>query len=65
MTGSLLTAEEVQAMLGLKTVETVYRWASAGVLPRVVLGTRAIRFRPQDVEAFIAEHLEVTESVGR
>jgi excisionase family DNA binding protein len=50
----LLTAEEVRELLKVKNVVTIYRWASSGRLPRIVLGPRSIRFRPEDVEAFIA-----------
>lgn len=54
----LLTVDEVAERLGLRSPATVYRWSQSGKLRRVVLGQRSIRFREEDVEAFVAEHLE-------
>jgi predicted DNA-binding transcriptional regulator AlpA len=54
----LLTAEQVRDRFGVRNVATVYRWAASGKLRRVVLSARSIRFRPEDVEAFITEHLD-------
>jgi excisionase family DNA binding protein len=53
-TGSLLTAREVAGRLGLST-ETVLSWARAGKLPAFRLGNRAIRFREDDLDAWLAE----------
>jgi excisionase family DNA binding protein len=49
-----LTAEEVADRLGVHRV-TVYRWAREGALTAVKLGHRVVRFRPDDVDAFIAK----------
>ena len=48
----LLKPAEVAARLAVP-IQTVYDWAAAGRLARVKLG-RNVRFRPEDVEAFIA-----------
>lgn len=55
---TLLNAQQVRDMLGLRHVNTVYALARSGELPRVVISARAIRFRPEDVEAFIAGRRE-------
>lgn len=55
---TLLNARQVRDMLGLRHTNTVYSLARSGKLPRVVISARAIRFRPEDVEAFICERTE-------
>lgn len=52
-TSDLLTAGEVAARLRVNRV-TVYRWADEGSLRSVRLGRRALRFRVEDVDDFIA-----------
>jgi excisionase family DNA binding protein len=53
----LLTASEAAARLGVAP-KTIYAWASRPVgqrpLPSVRLGERLVRFRVEDLEAFIA-----------
>jgi excisionase family DNA binding protein len=49
----LLKAEEVRDRLELRSVATVYKWARDGRLPSVILSAKAVRFREEDVEAFI------------
>jgi excisionase family DNA binding protein len=44
-----LTVREVAGHLGID-VQTAYRWAGAGKLPALRLGTRRLRFRRADVE---------------
>jgi predicted DNA-binding transcriptional regulator AlpA len=56
MTVRLLKAEEVRDRLGLRSVHSIYRWTRNGTLPAIVLSKRAIRYREEDVDAFIAEH---------
>jgi excisionase family DNA binding protein len=56
----LLNAEEVRGRLDLKNVQTVYRWVQAGKLPAVVMSPRVIRFREEDVDAFIESHLKAS-----
>jgi excisionase family DNA binding protein len=51
---SLLTTREVADRLGLAPA-TVLRWAQAGKLPAVYLSSRAIRFREDDLEAFLEQ----------
>jgi excisionase family DNA binding protein len=50
----LLTARLVADRLGV-SVETVLRWARRGRLPAVYLSSRAIRFREDDLETWLAE----------
>jgi excisionase family DNA binding protein len=54
VTGRLLTAREVADRLGF-TVETVLRWTRDGRLRAVRLG-RALRYRDEDVDAFLEQH---------
>ncbi len=49
----LLTAEAVAKVLG-RHPGTVLRMAREGELPHVFLGGHGIRFREEDLEAFIA-----------
>jgi excisionase family DNA binding protein len=48
----LMTAQEVADALGLSAL-TILHWASDGRLPSLKLG-RAVRFRPEDINAFLA-----------
>lgn len=51
----LLTAEEVAARLGMAP-KTIYNWHSKGEGPRSTrVGTRSIRWRLEDVEAYLDE----------
>lgn len=52
MTGRLLTAREVAEDLAL-VPETVLAWAREGKLPRIVLPSGQIRFRPADMDAWL------------
>lgn len=56
---ALLTAEDLAAQLGL-SVSSIYRMRSLGEsLPRAAkLGSRAVRWRQADVDAWVEEHLE-------
>lgn len=49
----LLRATEVAALLSVSR-SAVYRLAESGALPRVAIG-ESVRFRVEDVEAFIAQ----------
>jgi excisionase family DNA binding protein len=49
----LKTAEEVRDQHALRSVVTVYRMAADGRLPAVRLSSKAIRFREEDVDAFV------------
>ncbi|HET8899315.1 MAG TPA: helix-turn-helix domain-containing protein [Rhodanobacteraceae bacterium] len=51
--GCLLTDVELAALYGV-SLQTVRNWRWKGEGPRYVkLGARCIRYRPQDVQAFI------------
>jgi excisionase family DNA binding protein len=54
LTGRLLTARELADRLGV-SVETVLRWARRGKLPAVYLSSRAIRFREDEIDAWLDE----------
>jgi excisionase family DNA binding protein len=53
MTGRLLTAREVAGLLGL-SAETVLRYVRRGDLPAVRMPGGALRFRPNDLDAWVA-----------
>ncbi len=48
----LLTADEVAAHLAVDAT-TVYRLASRAELPSIDVAPRVLRFRPEDVRAFL------------
>ena len=54
MTGPLQTARQVADLLGVSP-KTVLRWSSRGELPAVRLPGGAVRFRPDDLDAWITE----------
>ncbi|GAB3563233.1 helix-turn-helix transcriptional regulator [Spelaeicoccus albus] len=56
---SLLTVEDLATQLGL-SVSSIYRMRSTGEsLPRAAkLGSRAVRWRQTDVDAWVEDHLE-------
>lgn len=49
----LLTAEEVQALFGLKSIQTIYRWAKDGRIRAVRFGARGIRFCADEIETVL------------
>ena len=51
---NLLTAEEVMAWLKVSLV-TIRRWTSSGYIPHVKLGLRMVRYRKEDIEAWLAK----------
>ena len=53
MTGPLLTARQVADLLGV-TTSTVLRWTRAGELPAVRLPSGQIRYREDELEAWLA-----------
>jgi excisionase family DNA binding protein len=53
MTGRLLTADDVAAMLGVGR-DWIYAEARAGRIPHVPLG-RYVRFRPEAIDAWLGE----------
>lgn len=54
----LLTAEDLAEVLGV-SVSSVYRRRSLGLpFPRAVKFGRNLRWRKQDVDAFLEDHLE-------
>jgi excisionase family DNA binding protein len=55
LTGRLLTCRQVADWLGI-TVETVLRWHRRGELPGFKLPGGAIRFREDDLEAWLEAH---------
>ena len=54
MTGHLLTARQVAELLGV-SAETVLRWTRRGELPAIKLPGGAIRFREDELGAWLAE----------
>ena len=54
MTGRLLTAREVAGLLGVSS-ETVLRWTRRGDLPAIRLPGGAIRYREDELEAWLSK----------
>lgn len=48
----LLTVPQVMAALAIKSRATLWKWEQSGHLTPVRIG-RAVRYRPEDVQAFI------------
>ncbi len=57
---NLLNIESAAKALGISE-KTLYRWAGK-TIPVVSLSKKAIRFRPQDIEAFIDGNLRMEET---
>ena len=54
MTGPLITARQLAELLGVST-ETCLRWVRSGKLPAIRLPSGAIRFREDELEAWLAD----------
>ena len=54
---ALLSADEVAALLGVKT-STVYEWVRSGSFPCLRLGPKAIRFTRPLLEEWLASRLD-------
>jgi len=59
MTGRLLTARQVGEHLGLSTETVLRRWR-AGEIPGFRLATNCLRFREDEIEAWLEQHREHT-----
>lgn len=55
MTGALLTARRVAELLDV-SAETVLRWTRDGKLPAIRLPSGAIRYREDELDAWLASH---------
>jgi excisionase family DNA binding protein len=55
MPDRLLTAQEVAAFLGVP-MQTLYQWRVRGGAPRAVKVGRHLRFRREDVDAWVERH---------
>lgn len=53
MSLDLLTTEQVAQILKVKDRKTVRKLVKSGKLRRVIMGERSVRFRPEDVEAYV------------
>jgi excisionase family DNA binding protein len=53
MSGQLLTAREVAGRLSVSS-ETVLRWTRRGELPAIYLSNRAVRFREDELDAWLS-----------
>ncbi len=51
---ALLTARHVAEVVGVSP-ETILRWVRRGDLPAIRLPGGAVRFRPDEIEAWLAE----------
>jgi len=52
----LLTKKDIREKLGVSN-QTIWRWHKAGKLPEVRFSRKNIRYRPEDVQKLIEEHL--------
>jgi excisionase family DNA binding protein len=55
VTEPLLTARETAAQLGV-SIGALLRWTRAGNVPAIKLPSGAVRYRPEQLEAWIHEH---------
>lgn len=53
----LMTTDEVAAHLRIP-VQTLYTWRGKGYGPRALKIGKHLRWRPQDVEAWLEEHVD-------
>jgi excisionase family DNA binding protein len=63
VTAPLLTARTVADLLGVST-ETVLRWSRCGSLPSLCLPGGAIRFRQDDLDAWLEERRRPAEQLS-
>ena len=61
MTGQLLTARTVGELLDVHA-ETVLRWTRRGALPAIRLPSGQIRFREEDIAAWLAARATVADT---
>jgi excisionase family DNA binding protein len=54
MNGPLITARELAVQLGIST-GALLRWTRAGRVPAVKLPSGAVRYRPEEIDAWLAE----------
>ena len=64
MNARLVTARQVAELLGV-TPKTVLRWTGRGLLPAIKLPSGAIRYRPEDVDAWLHERETGTDGASR
>ncbi|MGH3077240.1 MAG: helix-turn-helix domain-containing protein [Gaiellaceae bacterium] len=64
MSERLVTARDVAEQLGV-TPKTVLRWTGRGLLPAIRLPSGALRYRPEDVDAWLHEHETGTDDASR
>ena len=62
MTARLLTARDVAELLGVSS-ETILRWSRTGKLPAIRLPSGAIRFRPDQLDAWLVERATLRRGV--
>ena len=60
----LLTAEEARKELGLKSVQTIYRWAKRGWIRKITLGTRTVRFDSEEINDITKNGLNISDSIS-
>ena len=60
---SLLTVEQLAALLAVPQ-KTIYSWRYKGTGPRAVSVGRHIRFRQEDVAAWLEQHADEARAVG-
>lgn len=60
---SLLTARDVAELLGV-TPATVLRWTRQGALPAVRLPSGQIRYRPEELDAWLLRRATAGDSVA-
>jgi len=63
-TDRLITARELAEMLGVST-ESVLRWTRRGDLPAFKLPGGAVRYRQDQVDAWLVERATIAETPGR
>ncbi len=60
--GALLSYAQVRRRLGVPP-GTLYALVHSGSIPHIRIGKRLVRFRPEDIERWLAEHTVIPSEV--
>jgi len=61
----LVTGKAAATYLGLKTVDTLYRWNESGKLPAITLPNGRLRWDLDDIDAMLRRGKNLTDDQSR